>query len=121
MLLEIRTYTLHPGVRDRFVAWFLTEARPAMEAADLPVIGPFVSAHDPDRFVYLRTFDDAADRAHRTHAFYDSAVWQDRLRDEALAMEVGWEVQVVASLPGGTVPIPAAPDTLHTPTKEERA
>jgi hypothetical protein len=103
MLLEIRTYRLLPGVRDEFVAWFQANARPAMEAAELPVIGPFVSSEDPDVFVYLRTFTDREDRERRCDAFYSSTVWTEQLRDRALAMEHGFEVRLLESTPGGTV------------------
>lgn len=109
MLLEIRTYRLHPGVRDRFVAWFMAEARPAMEEAGLPVIGPFVDDEDPDVFVYLRTFVDHADRDRRCEAFYASPVWLETLREPALSMEESYEVRLVEAVPGGTVPNGSAP------------
>ena len=46
MLAEIRTYTLHPGVRDELWTWFESEALPAMEDAGMHVLDP-VRLHSP--------------------------------------------------------------------------
>ncbi|MEX1092987.1 MAG: NIPSNAP family protein [Acidimicrobiia bacterium] len=99
MLLEIRTYTLHPGKRPEFVAWFEEEVAPAMEAAGMTISGSFVAADDEDVFVYLRQFADEAERERLTAAFYSSEVWLSGMKERALALESGYEVRVVKSTP----------------------
>lgn len=104
MLVEIRTYRLRPGVRDEFVSWFEADVQPAMEAAGMNIVGPFVSTEDDDVFVYVRTFADQAERERLSQAFYDSPIWRDVLRDRALELELGYEVHVVRTTPNGWVP-----------------
>jgi hypothetical protein len=99
MLLEIRTYTLHPGVRDEFVAWFESEVVPAMEAAGMRIVGSFTSVDDENAFVYLRAFADADERDRQYRAFYESPAWLGGMKERAMAMEVGYEVHLVSSTP----------------------
>ena len=100
MLLEIRTYTLRPGVRDEFVAWFETDVAPAMESAGLRIVGSFVSVEDEDVFVYLRAFADADERDRLTGAFYRSSAWLSGMRERAMALELGYDVRLVTPTPG---------------------
>lgn len=99
MLLEIRTYTLHPGKRPQFVAWFETEVVPAMEAAGMTILGSFESMDHDDVFVYLRSFADEEERERLTAAFYTSEAWLSGMRERALELERGYEVRLVRSTP----------------------
>ena len=109
MLAEIRTYTLHPGVRDEFVDWFESEALPAMEDAGMHVLGPFVSTDDPDVFVYTRWWRDDDERVRVCERFYESDVWSGGMRDRALELEREYAVQLVRATPDARLPdLPAA-------------
>lgn len=99
MLLEIRTYTLHPGLRDAFVSWFEAEVVPAMEAAAMRIVGSFTSVEDDDVFVYLRAFADADERDRQYRDFYESPAWLGGMKARAMEMEVGYQVQLVTSTP----------------------
>jgi hypothetical protein len=99
MLLEIRTYTLHPGKRPEFVSWFEEEVAPAMKAAGMSIVGSFESIEDDDVFVYLRRFVDEDERDRLTAAFYSSQVWLSGMKERALALESGYEVRLVRSTP----------------------
>lgn len=104
MLLEIRTYTLQPGRREEFVAFFENDVMPAMQDVGMSLYGPFVSEEDPNVFVYLRTFRDEAQRHQQASAFYASDAWLGSMRDRALAMEQSYEVAVVTSTDGARCP-----------------
>lgn len=95
MLLEIRTYTLRPGVRDEFVAWFENIVAPAMAAAGMRIVGSFISVEDDDVFIYLRAFTDAAERDRQYRAFYEGREWLGGMKERALQMELGYEVRLV--------------------------
>lgn len=95
MLLEIRRYSIQPGRRDEFVAWFESTVLPAMEAKGMRILGQFVSTEDPDAFIYLRSFSDQEERDRQYRAFYESSEWLDGMREQALAMETGYRVEVV--------------------------
>ena len=99
MLLEIRTYTLHPGKRPEFVAWFEQEVAPAMEAAGMTILGSFESIEDDNVFVYLRQFVDGEKRNRLTAAFYASEPWLSGMKERALALESHHEVRLVRSTP----------------------
>jgi NIPSNAP len=83
-VVELRQYTLHPGRRDELITLFEREFIETQEALGLHVIGQFRDLDKPDRFVWLRGFDDMASRAPALAAFYGGPVWQAH-RDAANA------------------------------------
>lgn len=95
MLLEIRRYTIVPGRRDEFVAWFEEEALPVMEAAGMRIVGHFVDADDPDAFYYLRAFESVEQRDRQYAAVYETDVWERELKPYALALETSVRVETV--------------------------
>lgn len=101
MLVEIRRYTIKSGRRDEFVRFFHDEVQPAMESVGMRILETYVGAEDNQTFVYLRSFETAADRTRQLHDFYEGREWLDGLRDRALAMEEAFHVDLV---------VPAAPD-----------
>jgi len=95
MLLEIRRYEIQPGRRQEFADWFDSEVLPEMEAADMRIIGQFVSLDDPNVFFYLRAFSDEEERARQTELLYDGEKWQKDLRGYALELETSYHVETV--------------------------
>ena len=98
--MEIRRYTIVPGKRDEFVAWFEREALPFMEAAGMRIVGQFVSVEDPDAFFYLRSFADAAERDRQYAAVYESDTWNSVLKPAALALETDARIELVTPTAG---------------------
>lgn len=84
-LVEIRTYRLKPGTRDRFHALFANEAIPLVrEAMDVVAFGP--SAHAEDGYYLVRAFDDIAHRQASQDSFYGSAAWRQGPREAVIAL-----------------------------------
>jgi hypothetical protein len=83
-VLELRQYTLHPGVRDTLIELFDGAFVETQEAVGMRVLGQFGDLDVPDRFVWLRGFPDLASRAARLEAFYSGPVWKAN-RDAANA------------------------------------
>ena len=83
-LVELRQYTLHPGMLDGFIPLFEREFIETQEAVGISVIGHFRDQDDPDRFVWVRGFADMPARAEALQAFYGGPVWKAN-RDEANA------------------------------------
>jgi len=75
-IVELRQYTLHPGQRDILIDLFDREFVETQEAVGIKVIGQFRDLDDPDRFVWLRGFDDMPSRAQALGAFYGGPVWK---------------------------------------------
>ncbi|UGB38072.1 NIPSNAP family protein [Frateuria soli] len=75
-VLELRQYTLRPGQRERLVGLFEREFVESQEALGMRLPGQFRDLDDPDRFVWLRSFQDMTTRAASLAAFYEGPVWR---------------------------------------------
>ena len=83
-IVELRQYTLHPGRRDELIELFDREFVENQEAVGIQVIGQFYDLDDPNRFVWLRGFNDMSAREQSLNAFYSGPVWKTH-RDAANA------------------------------------
>ena len=99
MILEIRRYDIEAGRRAEFVEFFDGEVLPAMTEVGIRIVGQFVSVEDETTFYFLRAFDDEAQRAEQSAAFYESEAWLESLKERALDMETGFHVDVVTPTP----------------------
>ena len=75
-IVELRQYTLHRGKRDVLIDLFVREFIEPQEALGMKVIGQFRDLDNPDRFVWLRGFQDMTTRAQALQAFYGGPVWK---------------------------------------------
>jgi hypothetical protein len=76
-IIDLRQYTLFPGVRNEFVDLFDREFVETQEAVGMRVIGQFRDLGDPNRFVWIRGFPDMAARGRALKAFYvESEAWK---------------------------------------------
>jgi quinol monooxygenase YgiN len=76
-VVELRQYTLHPGRRDALIDVFDKHLVEPQEEAGMKVIGQFRDVDRPDRFVWLRGFDDMESRRVLLGAFYGGPVWAE--------------------------------------------
>jgi hypothetical protein len=83
-VVELRQYTLHAGRREPFIELFDRTFADPLDATGMTVIGQFRDLDRPDRFVWLRGFQDMQSRARELAAFYDSDLWH-AYRNEANA------------------------------------
>jgi hypothetical protein len=83
-IIELSRYTLHPGRRDELIELFDREFVETQEAVGIKVIGQFYDLDDPNRFVWLRGFNDMFAREQSLNAFYSGPVWKAH-RDAANA------------------------------------
>jgi quinol monooxygenase YgiN len=75
-VFELRQYTLHPGKRDDLVDLFEREFIESQEAVGMQLVGQFRDLDDPNRFVWIRGFQDMPSRADALTAFYGGSVWK---------------------------------------------
>jgi hypothetical protein len=75
MVLELRQYTLYGGRRDELIGLFEREFIAPQNAAGAHVVGSFRDLDDPDRFVWMRSFQNLAARPAALEAFYNGPVW----------------------------------------------
>ncbi|HSK87226.1 MAG TPA: NIPSNAP family protein [Anaerolineales bacterium] len=83
-IVELRMYGLHPGRRAELIELFEREFIETQEAVGIRVLGQFYDLDDPDRFVWLRGFNNMSARAQSLHAFYSGPIWKAH-RDAANA------------------------------------
>jgi len=81
-VFELRQYKIVKGERDRFMRLFDEAFVDSQEALGMRLYGQFADLDDPDRFVWIRGFDNMAARERTLDAFYAGPVWQAR-RGEA--------------------------------------
>lgn len=99
-IVELRMYSLHPGRRDELIRLFEREFIEAQEAVGIQVLGQFHDLDDPNRFVWLRGFNDMAARAESLHTFYSGPIWK-AYRDAANATMIDSDNVLLLRLPPG--------------------
>lgn len=75
-VVELRQYKIVHGRREEFIPFFEQEFVETQDAAGMPLLGQFRDTRDPDRFVWMRSFRDMADRTRALTDFYTGPVWQ---------------------------------------------
>lgn len=104
MILELRQYTCHPGKRDTLIELFDREFVETQDAVGMRVLGQFRDLDDPDRFVWMRGFADAASRTAPLEAFYGGPVWAAHREAANATMIDSDNVLLLRALDGLTVP-----------------
>jgi len=116
-VVELRQYTLHPGQRDVLISLFDGELVETQEAVGMTVLGQFRDLDDPDRFVWLRGFNDMPRRAQALSRFYGGPVWRAH-KDQANATMIDSDdvllLRPVAACSGFPAPTAARPPIGHT-------
>jgi hypothetical protein len=84
-VVEIRSYNLKPGTRDRFHQLFVTDALPMLRRWKIDVVGYGPSRHDQDSYYLMRSFPNVEARARTEDAFYASDEWRQGPREAILA------------------------------------
>ncbi len=84
-VVEIRSYNLKPGRRDRFHRLFVSEALPLLRRWGVDVVAYGPSLHDNDSYFLIRAFNGVAERQTSEDAFYGSEEWKQGPRERVLA------------------------------------
>lgn len=75
-IVELRQYTLRSGQRDVLIDLFDREFIESQEEAGMAILGQFRDLDRPDRFVWLRGFDNMPARAQALADFYGGPIWK---------------------------------------------
>jgi hypothetical protein len=84
-VIELRNYRLVEGRTGDFICFFEEHFLFSQRDEGMHVLGQFAVVDAPDRFVWIRGFDDMAARRRGLSGFYGGAFWLAR-RDTANAM-----------------------------------
>jgi hypothetical protein len=109
-VVELRNYVLVPGMGDQFVDYFERHFLGSQEAVGMKVLGQYRVTGAPDRFMWIRGFDDMTSRRRALESFYDGPVWR-RLGPDANAMMTAWDdVELLRPTTGSPTIAPAHGD-----------
>jgi ketosteroid isomerase-like protein len=101
-IVEIRSYNLKPGTRERFHQKFLAEALPMLKRWQVDVVAYGPSLHDGDSYYLMRSFPSVGDRERSEDAFYGSDEWRLGPR-EAILADIASYTTVVVRLDDATL------------------
>ena len=79
MLFELRQYRTKPGQRDNWVRFMEEKIIPFQVSQGMVVVGSFVGDEEDDLYVWIRRFDDDAQRAQLYAAVYESDFWKNEI------------------------------------------
>lgn len=99
-VIEVRTYTTHPGKRDEVIELLEGRLFPEMERLSIKVLGCYPSVEDADTFVWLRAFPDAASREQLTKDLYGGRLWTEELAEPIVSRIASMRVATVEDTTG---------------------
>jgi len=79
MFFELRQYRVQPGQRDNWVKFFEDVIVPFQTAKGMSILGSWTAEEDEDGFVWLRRFENEADRERLYAAVYESDEWKNTI------------------------------------------
>jgi hypothetical protein len=100
MIIEIRHYTLKPGRREDFIAYFAEKNRPALRDAGMLVFGPMKDLEDDNKVHWMRAFTTLESREEIKDAFYNGPVWNESIEAEVMPMIERFEADLVETTAG---------------------
>ena len=77
MFFELRQYAIRPGKQAEWVDLMETEIIPFQVAQGMVILGSWVGEEDDSVYVWLRRFEDEAERERLYEAVYDSDHWKN--------------------------------------------
>jgi hypothetical protein len=75
MFYEIRRYQTRPGRRDDWVRYMEAVVMPFQVENGMSVTASFIDEEDPDGYVWIRRFEDEAERVRLYAAVYEHERW----------------------------------------------
>src|SRR5215469_1604595 len=86
MLYELRQYRAQPGRRDDLARYMEEVIIPFQASKGMVIVGSFMGEEEDDLYVWIRRFDDEADRERLYEAVYQSDRWKDEIAPAVGAM-----------------------------------
>ncbi|MEM8977896.1 MAG: NIPSNAP family protein [Pseudomonadota bacterium] len=100
MIIEIRHYTLKPGRREAFIAFFEDKNRAALRAAGMLVFGPLRDLEDDNKVHWMRAFASLDAREHVKEQFYTGSIWAEQIEPYAMEMIASYDAELTETTEG---------------------
>lgn len=114
-VVELRRYTVSPGQRARFAAWFDAYFPEAFEQLGAMVFGQFLERDAPDHFFWLRGYHDMLDRPVINSAFYYGPLWREHRTRVNAILPGSDNVLLMRAVAGHSIPVLPAVDPVDEP------
>ncbi|HEU4992123.1 MAG TPA: hypothetical protein VFT52_06500, partial [Luteimonas sp.] len=114
-VVELRRYTVSPGRRARFAAWFDAYFPEAFEQLGAMVFGQFLEQDAPDRFFWLRGYHDMLERPVINSAFYYGPLWREHRTKVNAILPDSDNVLLMHVVAGHPIPVLPAMDPVDEP------
>lgn len=95
VFIEIRSYVLKPGTRERLHEVLDSEVSTLLRNAGIRVVRYGPSLHDVDSYVLIRAFDSLSQLQELEDRFYGSDIWKNDYRETILGMIESWQDIVI--------------------------
>ena len=95
LIIEIRSYVLKHGTREKLHALLDTEILPLLRDAGIKVVRYGPSLHDENSYVLIRAFESLGQLREQEDRFYGSDVWRTGYREMVLGMIESWQDIVI--------------------------
>ncbi len=79
MLFELREYRTRPGKRDAWVRHMEEQIIPFQTSKGMVIVGSWVGQEEDDLFVWMRRFDNEAERQRLYTEVYESDEWKNTI------------------------------------------
>lgn len=79
MFFELRRYQIKDGKRDQWVRFMEDEIIPFQISKGMVVCGSFIDQENPEVYVWIRRFENEAEKKRLYEAVYESDHWKDRI------------------------------------------
>ena len=79
MLFELRQYQVDPARRDEWVTMMEEEIIPFQVKQGMVILGSFIGEADGSTYVWIRRFENEAERERLYAAVYQSDYWRDEI------------------------------------------
>jgi hypothetical protein len=77
MFFELRQYRTLPGQREKWVTFMEEEIIPFQVAKGMVILGSFIGQEEDNLYVWIRRFENEAERERLYKAVYESDHWKN--------------------------------------------
>ena len=79
MFFELRRYQIKDGKRDQWVRFMEEEIIPFQISKGMVICGSFIDQENPEVYVWIRRFENEAEKKRLYEAVYESDHWKNNL------------------------------------------
>jgi hypothetical protein len=100
VLLEMRLFTVHPGVRDEFDRISREGTIPLMRRLGINVVAHGPAMNNENGWYLLRAFSSEEQRKEQAEVLYSSAEWEENFDTPVMAMIDDYRISVMPATAG---------------------